>query len=186
MSAIRVNRTRHTASSAGVLGRLRSTWQRLTSPAEFGEAMIAAMSAEPRGVVEATEGWLIRHRQDGSEEGTKIVFDDDSAHWLGHLAPSHAESLLRAACDLLCNEPDAAISATSVSLPAEAGLSPHKLADMASLMAIEYGVLADASIDGDHVHVRLTRRVPPMPGGAPANQRHNAAPIVKRGQKGRN
>jgi hypothetical protein len=146
------------AATAGILVRLR----RLISPARLINSMAPAMAGEPSGAVETVEGWRVQDGVDRPGEELMIALDDGVGSEPGHLAPCRSERLLRSACDLLCNQPVTLISATSVSLPPEPGLTTRQLADMASLVAIEYGLLADVSVDGDHVRVRLTRRVPPI------------------------
>jgi len=151
MNTLRIER--RTAPASGIMARLRTAWRTLIAPD-------VAMAGEPTGAVEASEGWLAQHRLDGSIDETAVAFDDDAAHLPGHVAPSHAEQLLRSACDLLCSQPEGLISATSVSLPPEPGLTACHFKEMALLMAIEYGLLADVSVKGDKVHVRLTQRTP--------------------------
>lgn len=167
------------AATAGILVRLR----RLISPERLINSMPLATSGEPSGAVEAAEGWRMQDGVDGPGEELRLALDDEIEPGPGHVAHSHAESLLRSACDLLCSQPITLISATSVSLPTEPGLTTRQLADMASLMAIEYGLLADVSVNGDQVKVRLTRRVPRLP----SKEKQFAAPISARGpRKGRN
>jgi hypothetical protein len=163
--------------------RLRSACRRLFSPANLINSMTDAMHAEPSGAVEAAESWRTLEVIEPSGEELTIEVDDTTEPGPGHVAPTHAEVLLRSSCDLLCSQPAESITATALSLRTEPGITTHNLADMASLMAIEYGVLADVSIEGDHVHVRLTRRVPPIPSGEPANGTQGEAPIVHRGPR---
>jgi hypothetical protein len=171
------------AATAGILVRLRS----LISPARLINSMPPAMAGEPVGAVEAAEGWRMQDGVDGPGEELRLAFDNDVGPGPGNVAPSHAERLLRSACDLLCSQPITLISATSLILPPEPGLTTHQMADLASLMAIEYGLLADVSVNGDHVHVRLTRRIPRMPTRMRAHEKQFAAPISVRGpRKGRN
>ena len=147
------------AETAGILVRLR----RLISPARLINSMAPAMASEPSGAVEAVEGWRVHDGVDGPGEELRLAFDYEAGPGPGQVPSSRAEQLLRSACDLLCNQPITLISATSVSLPPEPGLTTRQLSHIASLMAIDYGVLADVSVSGDHVRVRLTRRVPPIP-----------------------
>lgn len=178
MNGMNANQT-GTGGAAGILVRLR----RLISPARLINSMAPAMAGEPSGAVETVEGWRMQDGVDGPGEELRLAFDNDVGPGPGNVAPSHAERLLRAACDLLRNQPVTLISATSLSLPREPGFTMQQLVEAASTVAIEFGVLADVSVNDDHVHVRLTRRVPSVP----SNEKQFVAPISARGpRKGRN
>jgi hypothetical protein len=164
------------AAKAGILVRLR----RLISPARLINSMTPAMAGGPSGAIETVEGWRVQDGVDGPGEELRLAFNDEIEPGPGNAAPSHSERLLRSACDLLCSQPITLISATSLSLPPEPGLTTRQLSDMASRMAIDYGLLADVSVVGEHVHVRLTRRIPPRPDRMRADEKHDADPTLRR------
>jgi hypothetical protein len=82
--------------------------------------------------------------------------------------PSHAEVLLRSACDTLRQTPSNLITAMALSLP-DPYHKENELTDIALNIAMEYGLLAEATPTGSHIQVRLTRRVPRMPGRGTSN-----------------